>query len=111
MENIIANTLQTLSVPCHAIWISQCTGELPDQDEQHPSGILRSERKVYIDDILIDSQTLEEHVILVQKVLQWLREYQMAISLEKSAFHVKKMDFLGYVVGTDSVTMNEKKVE
>ena len=35
----------------------------------------------------------------------------MAISLEKSVFHVKTVDFLGYVVATDGVTMNEKKVE
>jgi len=66
---------------------------------------------VYIDDILIYSQTLEEHVILVHKVLQRLREYRMAISLEKRVFHVKKVDFLGYGVATDGVTMNEKKVK
>ena len=66
---------------------------------------------VYIDDILIYSQTLEDHVILVQKVLQRLRKYRMAISLEKSVFHVKKVNFLGYVVATDGVTMNEKKVD
>jgi len=66
---------------------------------------------VYINDILIYSQTLEEHIILVRKVLQRLREYRMAISLEKSVFHVKKVDFLGYVVATDGVTMNKKKVE
>jgi len=65
---------------------------------------------VYIEDILIYSQTLEEHIILVRKVLQRLREYRMAISLEKSVFYVKKVDFLGYVVATDGVTMNEKKV-
>jgi len=35
----------------------------------------------------------------------------MAISLEKSVFDAKKVDFLGYVVATDSVTMNEKKVQ
>ena len=35
----------------------------------------------------------------------------MAISLEKRVFHVKTVDFLGYVVATDEVTMNEKKVE
>jgi len=50
---------------------------------------------VYIDDILIYSKTIEEHIILVRKVLQKLREYRMAISLEKSVFHVKKVDFLG----------------
>jgi len=35
----------------------------------------------------------------------------MAISLEKSVFPLKKVDFLGYVVAKDGVTMNEKKVE
>ena len=66
---------------------------------------------VYIDDILIYTKTVKEHITLVRKVLQRLREYQMAISLEKSFFHVKKVDFLGYVVATDGVTMNVKKVE
>ena len=54
---------------------------------------------------------MEEHILLVRKVLQRLREYRMAISLEKSVFHVKKVDFWGYVVATDGVPMNEKKVE
>ena len=35
----------------------------------------------------------------------------MAISLEKSVFHAKTVDFLGYVIATNEVTMNEKKVE
>jgi len=35
----------------------------------------------------------------------------MAISLEKSVVHVKKVDYLGCVVATDGMTMNEKKVE
>ena len=35
----------------------------------------------------------------------------MAISLEKSMFRVKTVDFLGYVVATEGVTMNEKTVE
>ena len=66
---------------------------------------------VYIDDILIYSKDPENLTTLVRKVLQRLREFQMAISLEKSVFHVKAVDFLGYVVATDGVTMNEKKVE
>jgi len=45
---------------------------------------------VYIDDILIYSVIGEEHILLVRKVLQRLREYRMAISLEKSVFHGKK---------------------
>jgi len=58
---------------------------------------------VYIEDILIYSKTGEEHIILVRKMLQRLREDQMAISLKQSVFHVKKVGFLGYVVVTDRV--------
>ena len=66
---------------------------------------------VYIDNILIYSKDPEDHTTLVRKVLQPLRAFQMAISLEKSLFHVKTVDFLGYVLATEGVTMNEKKVE
>jgi len=66
---------------------------------------------LYINDILIYAETREEHIILVRKVLQRLREDWMVIALEKSVFHVKKENFLGYVVATDGVTMNEKKFE
>jgi len=45
---------------------------------------------VYIDAILIYSKTVEEHIILVGKVLQRLRDYRRAISLEKSLFHIIK---------------------
>ena len=34
---------------------------------------------VYIDDILIYSKDPENHTTLVRKVLQWLRDFQMAI--------------------------------
>jgi len=66
---------------------------------------------IYIDDILIYSKTVEEHIILLQKVLQRHRDYQMAISVQKSVVHLKMLHLLGYVVATDRMTMNEKKVK
>ena len=66
---------------------------------------------VYIDDILIYSKDPEDHTTLVPKVLQRLRDFQIAISLEKSVLLVKTVDFLGYVVATNGVTMNEKTIE
>ena len=66
---------------------------------------------VYIDDIFIYSKDRKDHTTLVREVLQQLRDFQMAISLEKSVFHGKTVDFFGYVVATDGVTINEKKVK
>jgi len=68
---------------------------------------------VYLDDILIYSAKEEEHIELpvVKKVLAKLEEYQLAVSVTKSGFHVESVECLGYIVGLDRVTMSERKVE
>ena len=66
---------------------------------------------VYLYNILIYSETEAEHIELVKKVLARLEEYQLAVSVTKSVFHVKSDEFLGYMVGIDGVTMSERKVE
>ena len=48
---------------------------------------------VYLDDILIYSENVEEHIALVKKVLAQLEEYDLAVSITKSVFHVKKWNF------------------
>ena len=66
---------------------------------------------VYLDDILIYCKNQKEHEILVKKVLERLEQHDLAISLKQSVFHTKTVEFLGYIVGTDGVTMSERKVE
>jgi len=66
---------------------------------------------VYLDDILIYSENYKEHVELVKKVLARLEEHRLAISLKKSVFHVPSVEFLGYIVAVDGVTISERKVE
>jgi len=66
---------------------------------------------VYLDDILIYSESEEEHIELVKKVLAKLEEHQLAVSVTKSVFHVGSVEFLGYIVGINGVTMSERKVE
>jgi len=66
---------------------------------------------VYLNDILIYSKTHAEHVAMVKKVLSRLMEHQLAVSIKKSEFHVKALEFLGYIVATDGVTMSMRKVD
>jgi len=66
---------------------------------------------VYLDDILIYSKTHAEHVAMVKKVLSRLMVHQLAVSIKKSEFHVKAVEFLGYIVATDGVTMSTRKVD
>jgi len=66
---------------------------------------------VYLDDILIYSKTHAEHVPMVKKVLSRLMEHQLPVYIKKSEFHVKAVEFLGYIVATDGVTMSTRKVD
>ena len=66
---------------------------------------------VYLDDILIYSKTYAEHVAIVKKVLSRLMEHQLAVSIKKSEFHVKAVEFLEYIVATDGVTRSTRKVD
>ena len=47
----------------------------------------------------------------MKKVLERLEQDDLAVSLKKSVFHTKTVEFLGYIVGTDGATMSERKVE
>ena len=66
---------------------------------------------VYIDDVLIYSENLEQHIQLVKKVLTKLADYNLAVAAHKSTFHVPEVEFLGYILNETGVTMSERKVE
>jgi hypothetical protein len=65
----------------------------------------------YIDDILIYARTLEEHRRLVAEVLRRLREWNLAAAIDKCQFHVREVEFLGYIVSADGVAMAEDKIQ
>jgi hypothetical protein len=65
---------------------------------------------IYLDDILIYSETLEEHYEHVRCVLRHLRDAELQVKLEKCQFHVTKVEFLGYVISPDGISMDPAKV-
>ncbi|KAL1256449.1 hypothetical protein QQF64_011994 [Cirrhinus molitorella] len=64
---------------------------------------------VYIDDILIYSETLEDHVRHVRAVLQRLIQHQLSAKAEKCEFHQSSISFLGYVISPEGVAMDDQK--
>jgi len=66
---------------------------------------------VYLDDILIYSKIMDDHITQVQKVLDRLEQHDLAVLLKKSVFHQEEVAFLGYIVKTSGVTMSDRKVK
>ena len=65
---------------------------------------------VYFDDILVYSKSLRDHVTHVQTVLQTLRNKHLFANMEKSLFSVDKLVFLGFIVSSKGVHVDESKI-
>lgn len=63
---------------------------------------------VYIDDILVYSATLEDHIAHIQIVLERLLANQLYVKAEKCQFHQKDVSYLGYQISPQGVTMDVK---
>src|ERR687884_1036585 len=65
----------------------------------------------YLDDILIYSETEEEHIAMVSEVLKRLEEYGLGAVKDECHFHQKRVDFLGYVVSDQGFEMATDKIQ
>ncbi|RYP42432.1 hypothetical protein DL768_010341 [Monosporascus sp. mg162] len=66
---------------------------------------------VYLDDILIYSETLEEHKRHVAQVLEALEKANLLVNAEKSVWHTRKLDFLGFTITLGQIQIQDFKIE
>ncbi|KAL0932741.1 reverse transcriptase domain protein [Colletotrichum truncatum] len=65
---------------------------------------------VYLDDILIFSKTLEDHKKHVHQVLRKLQDAKLLVEPEKSKFHAKEVEFLGFTIAPGILKMSKDKI-
>jgi len=65
----------------------------------------------FINDILVATDTKEEHDELVEEVLKRLEENDLFVKPEKCKWKVREVEFLGVVIGPRGVEMQKEKVE
>ncbi|GBG91988.1 hypothetical protein CBR_g54083 [Chara braunii] len=65
---------------------------------------------VYLDDILVYSRTLEDHIRHLRDVLQRLRKHDFYAKLSKCRFAQRKVDFLGHHVSDQGLHMDDAKI-
>lgn len=65
---------------------------------------------VYLDDIIVFSVSLQEHMLNLEKVFKKLRESNFKIQLDKSEFLKLETEFLGHVICREGVKPNTNKI-
>lgn len=80
------------------------------------NGILRIEIQggcvmVYMDDILIFTETLEEHEEITNRVLKVLEDNELYLKPGKCEFEKEEVEYLGLIVGKGEVRMDPKKLK
>lgn len=70
-------------------------------------------RKVfcYIDDIIIISETFDEHISLLDRIFERLKNSGLTINLSKSKFCKSELKYLGYVIDRDGLRTDPLKIE
>ncbi|XP_016733447.1 uncharacterized protein [Gossypium hirsutum] len=66
---------------------------------------------VYFDDILIYSKSLDDHLLHLKSVLDVLRKESLFANLKKCTFCTNKVIFLGFVVSSEGLEVDQEKVK
>lgn len=65
---------------------------------------------VYLDDIIVFSTSLQEHMINLEKVFQRLRESNFKIQMDKSEFLKLETAYLGHIISSEGIKPNPDKI-
>src|SRR6201992_1154312 len=65
----------------------------------------------YLDDVLVYSDTLEEHKIHVRTVLEALQKAGLNLKPEKCEFYQESVKYLGVIISRDGVKMDPSKIK
>ena len=66
---------------------------------------------VFIDDVMVVTETEEGHNEIVEEVLSRLEENDLFVKPEKCVWKVREVGFLGVIIGEDGVRMEKEKVQ
>ena len=65
----------------------------------------------FVDDVLVGTEMEEGHDEIVEKVLRRLKKNNLYVKPEKCTWKVRKIRFLGVVIGPSGIEMEKEKVD
>ena len=66
---------------------------------------------IYLDDIIVFSKTLEEHLIRLRAVFEKLKKGDLKLNPSKCELFKQELTYLGHVVSKHGIQTDSKKVE
>ena len=65
---------------------------------------------VFMDDVLVETEEEEKHDKIVEEMLRRIEENDLYVKPEKCVWKVREINFLGLVMGSGKIKMQEEKV-
>ncbi len=86
---------------------------LPSKLSTANGGVLRDIQKVliYIDNLLVHTETYEKHLQVLNKVLAWLHKNHLKINLEKCVFGNKEVSYFGFTLTPEGIKHGKNKLK
>jgi len=66
---------------------------------------------VFVNDVLVGTETKKEHNEIIEEVLRRLEKNDLYVKLEKYIWKVRKIGFLGVIIGSNGIKIEKKKVD
>lgn len=72
--------------------------------------MIRRNVLVFVDDILVYSKTLEEHVQHLREVFAVLQQHKLFVKASKCSFAKQQLEYLGHIIGAQGVATDPSEV-
>lgn len=73
--------------------------------------LLQKGIEIYLDDIIVFTKTIDEHIILLREIFVRLRKHNFKLKVEKSKFLKKEIDYLGFIINENGCSPNPLKID
>lgn len=73
--------------------------------------LLQSYVTIYVDDVLITSEDENSHYEHIQMVLERFKNHNVAVNIDKCQFFRKQVSFLGHIISTEGIKMDNNKTK
>ncbi|RXN18313.1 Transposon Ty3-I Gag-Pol poly [Labeo rohita] len=66
---------------------------------------------LYLDDVIVFSSTVEQHLERLERVLQRFQHHGLKVKLSKCCFFQKEVRYLGHVISSEGVATDPEKIQ